>query len=81
MTKRSENVDQPGRNFDAGDPIAEKIEIGTHRQRGIRGDRGQQVRVPGRVDAELEDHRRRRRTFQRLVEASFDQPGPLLEEP
>jgi hypothetical protein len=41
--------DEPGRNFDAGDPIAEKIAIGTHRQRGIRGDpvRGQQVGVPG----------------------------------
>jgi hypothetical protein len=31
--------DEPRRNFDARDPIAEKIEIGTHRQRGIRDDR------------------------------------------
>ena len=45
--------DEPGRNFDARDPIAEKIEeLRTHRQRGIRDDpvRGQQVGVPGRVE-------------------------------
>jgi hypothetical protein len=74
MTKRFEKV-MPCWNLDARDLIAEKIEIGTHRQRGIRGDpvRGQQVCVPGRVDAELEDHRRRRRTFKGYVEARFDQ--------
>ncbi len=67
-------------DLDARDPIAEKIEIGTHRQRGFRGDpvRGQQVGVAGRVDAELEDHRRHRRTFKGNVEARFDQHGPLL---
>jgi hypothetical protein len=43
--------------------------------------RGQHVGVPGRVDAELEDHRRRRRTFKGYVEPRFDQHGPLLEEP
>jgi len=40
---------EPRRDFDARDPVAEKIEIRTHGQRGIRGDpvRGQQVGVPG----------------------------------
>ena len=42
---------------------------------------GRPGRRPGRVDAELENHRRRRRTFNGYVEARFDQHGPLLEEP
>ena len=75
--------DEPRRNFDARNPIAEKIEIRTHRQRGIRDDpvRGQEVGVPGRVDAKLEDHRRRRRAFKRYFKPRFDQHGVLLEEP
>ncbi len=69
--------DEARRDFDARDPIAEKIEIRTHRQKGIRDDpvRGQQVGVPGRVGAKLEDHRRRRRTFKRYVEPRFNQHG------
>jgi hypothetical protein len=72
--------DEPRRNFDARDPIAEKVEIRTHRQRGIGCDpiRGEQVGVPGRADAKLEDHRRRRRTFKRYLEPRVNQHGPLL---
>ena len=67
--------DEPGGNLDARDPVAEVVEVVAHRERRIGDDpvRRQQVRVPRRMDAELKQHRRRRRTFEGDVEACFDQ--------
>jgi hypothetical protein len=72
--------DEPCRNLDARNAVAEMVEIVAHRENGIGGDpvRRQEIRVPGRVDAELEDHRRRSRTLEGDVEARFDQHGALL---
>ena len=83
MTKRLEKRDEPRRNLDARDPIAEKIEIGAHRERGIGGDpiRRERVDVTREIDVELKQHRRLSRTFKCDLEARFDQHWAILEEP
>ena len=61
MTKRLEKCDTAGGNLDARDAIAEKIEIGAHRERRIGVDPvgREQVSVTRGMDVELKEHRRR----------------------
>jgi len=70
--------DKAGGDLDARDAITKKIDIGAHRKRRIGVDPvgREQVSVARGMDAELKEHRRLSRTFERDVIARFDQHEP-----
>ena len=72
--------DEPGRDLDASDPVAEQIEIVSHRKRRVQTIRSAVSRsgVARGMDVELKQHRRRGRTFKGDVESGFDQHGAIL---
>ena len=65
-------------NLDPRDAIAEVIDIGAGRKRGIGVDPvgREQVSVTRGMDVELKEHRRLSRTFKCDVIAGFDQHEP-----
>ena len=67
--------DEPGLDLDPRDAIAEMIDIGARRKRGIGVDvvGREQVSVTRRMDVELKEHRRLSRTFKCDVVACFDE--------
>ncbi len=72
--------DQSRRDFHARDAIAEKIDIGPHRELRIGGDDipRQQIRLARGMDVELKQHRRLRRTFKCDVKARLDEHLQIL---
>src|SRR5580700_10936120 len=67
--------DEPRRNLDPCDAITKMIDIGARRQNGITIDlvRREQVRITRWMDAELKEHRRLSRAFERYVKPRFNE--------
>jgi hypothetical protein len=75
MTKRLEKCDEPRRNLDPCNAIAEMIDVGAHREVGIAVNlvRREQVRITRWMYAELKEHRRLSRAFESYVSPRFNE--------
>src|ERR1700722_4885633 len=73
--------DEPRRNLDPRNAIAEMIDIGAHREVGVAVDlvRREQVRITRWMDAELKEHRRLSGAFKCYIEPCFNEHLELLK--